>query len=80
MKANPDCRIEVMSEKSGKPDGATDTWRTTGYWASLYRCGIDFTRMEEVVVTLVSLPARMGWKTERRGSAFWRTVRIWGES
>jgi len=33
--------------------------------------------MDEVVVTLVSLPERMGWKTESRGSAFWRTVRIW---
>lgn len=28
-------------------------------------------------MTLVSLPARMGWKTDRRGSAFWRTERTW---
>lgn len=28
-------------------------------------------------MTLVSLPARIGWKTERRGSAFWRTERTW---
>lgn len=26
-------------------------------------------------MTVVSFPARMGWKTERRGSAFWRTER-----
>ena len=28
-------------------------------------------------MTLVSLPARIGWKTERRGSAFWRTEMTW---
>lgn len=50
---------------------------TTWYCASLYRCGIDLTRMDEVVVTEVSFPARMGWKTERSGSALCRTGRIY---
>jgi hypothetical protein len=30
--------------------------------------------MEELVVTVVSLPLRIGVKTERRGSALCRTV------
>lgn len=42
---------------------------TTGRFASLYRCGTEETRMEEVVVTEVSLPLRIGANTERRGSA-----------
>lgn len=36
------------------------------------------TRMSLVVVTLVSLPSRRGWKAERSGSAFLRIGRISG--
>jgi hypothetical protein len=36
------------------------------------------TRMSLVVVTLVSLPLRKGWKADSSGSAFLRTGRISG--
>ena len=47
---------------------------TTGYCASLERCGIDRTSIDELDVTETILPLRMGWKTESKGSALCRTV------
>lgn len=45
---------------------------TTGYWASLYKWGIDGKRMEELVVTETNIPERMGLKTDSNGSALCR--------
>lgn len=53
---------------------------TTGYWASLYRWGIDGKRIEELVVTETSLPDRMGWKTDSNGSALCRIDCTWAET
>lgn len=47
---------------------------TTGYCASLYKCGILRTRMPLSVVTVVNFPSRTGWKTESNGSALCRTL------
>lgn len=49
-----------------------------GYCASLYRCGMELSRIEDGVVTETSLPARRGVYVESRGSALWRTGRISG--
>ena len=50
---------------------------TIGYWASLYRCGIEGSSMDEDVVTETSLPDRSGWKVDRRGSSLCRIVCTW---
>src|ERR1700677_3690702 len=76
-KVKPHCRIELISEKSAYGVWR-ETWRTIGYWASLYRCGMELRRMEDGAVTETSLPARRGVYVDSRGSALGRTGMISG--
>lgn len=45
---------------------------TIGYWASLYKCGMEGSNIDEEVVTETSFPDRRGWKADKRGSALCR--------
>ena len=42
---------------------------TSGYWASLYRCGTDASKVDDGVVTETSFPDRSGSNADRKGSA-----------
>ena len=73
----PVWRMEVISEKSGWSGGCSEACITTGYWASLYKCGTDWRRMDELEVTETNFPARIGAKTDSNGSALCLIVKIY---
>ena len=50
---------------------------TTGYCASLYKCGTDWRRIDELEVTETNFPERIGAKIESNGSALCLIVKIY---